>query len=313
VDYEFFNPKAAKEIEVGFEAYSPSGDVNSEPLEGEHPYISDFTVLMNEEHVKYKVAIVKDSVYYVNGVYKSIPVSKVLKELKEYDDLVDFTYVYHFKALFKNGLNTLKHTYIVDLSSSVSENYSLRYILTAATRWSNHQIDDFTLKIDMGQFQDLSISKTFFEKGSDWTMTGRGKYVERKGEIKSDPDMCEFFVQTGALVFQKKNFHPMGEIGMSSYNSYMFGAVSPPDNFNSSRDPLPFSVDDQNQILKPTNEPSKQVLKNLPYARRGYIFKKPELQAFYSRQKWYLPDPAYVPQMSLLSKEEQEWLIKLGK
>ena len=38
VYYEFFNPKEDKEITVGFEAESPSGDVDGAPKNGHHPY-----------------------------------------------------------------------------------------------------------------------------------------------------------------------------------------------------------------------------------------------------------------------------------
>src|SRR5664279_6485438 len=67
VYYEFFNPKDSKELEVGFEAFSPSGDVDAQPVNGGQPYITRFSVSMNGEPVPYKVAIVSDSLYYVQG------------------------------------------------------------------------------------------------------------------------------------------------------------------------------------------------------------------------------------------------------
>jgi len=44
VYYEFFNPKEDKKITVGFEAFSPNGDVDGAPKNGKHPYMRDFTV-----------------------------------------------------------------------------------------------------------------------------------------------------------------------------------------------------------------------------------------------------------------------------
>jgi hypothetical protein len=58
VYYEFFNPKESKNVEVGFEAVSPSGDVDNQPVNGKHPYIHQFTVIFNGEALAYKVAIV---------------------------------------------------------------------------------------------------------------------------------------------------------------------------------------------------------------------------------------------------------------
>jgi hypothetical protein len=73
---------------------------------------------------------------------------------------------------------------------------------------------------------------------------------------------------------------------------------------------LPFSIDNQDGIPPPADEFSKKVLRNLPFARRGYVFKSPELKAYFERQKWYWPDPAYQPAADLLTRKEQEWLKK---
>jgi hypothetical protein len=63
----------------------------------------------------------------------------------------------------------------------------------------------------------------------------------------------------------------------------------------------------------PANELSKTILKNLPFARRGYVFKSPELKAYYEKQNWYYPDPAYIPDLNQLTKGEQEWFTKISK
>ena len=303
VYYEFFNPGEARELEVGFEAFSPSGDVNTEPVAGEHPYISDFSVTMNGAHIPYKVTIVHDSLYYRNGKYKAMPMSEVLKETDEIN--VDFFYVYHFRTLFKKGLNIIHHTYRVDLSNSIEELYSFQYVLTAAGRWANRQIDDFTLNVDMGDFQDFNIDKNFYKSTEEWQIKGTGKKIEKN---------AEFIIRSGSLVFQKKNFKPAGEFYMASRNSYDFSEKASEERdtlFNYKKDPLPFSIESQNEINPPLNEFSKTILKNLPFARRGYIFKNPEISAYYYKQKWYLPDPRYVPDLKLITREEQLWLKKL--
>ena len=98
------------------------------------------------------MAIVGDSLYFKNGIYKTRTKEEILKQSG--DDYVDYFYVYHFRAPFKKGLNIIHHKYVVELSNSVFEEIiSLGYVLTAAGRWANHQIDDFTLNIDMGDFQ----------------------------------------------------------------------------------------------------------------------------------------------------------------
>ena len=47
VEYTFYNPNKEKKILVGFEAFEPDGDVNSEPVNGGHPYMKNFSVLVN--------------------------------------------------------------------------------------------------------------------------------------------------------------------------------------------------------------------------------------------------------------------------
>ena len=310
VYYEFFNPKEDKELEVGFEAYSPMGDVEPRPVNGHHPYITQFSVLMNGQNIAYKVAIVGDSLYFKNGIYKTRTKEEILKQSG--DDYVDYFYVYHFRAPFKKGLNIIHHKYVVELSNSVFEEYSLGYVLTAAGRWANHQIDDFTLNIDMGDFQDLCIETGFFNNAGEWNISGKGKQIIRKStDTTYGKDMPEFFLQHGTLSFQKKNFRPLDEFHMQSFSSYSLRENTTAgefDGFDAKFDQLPFAIEMQDQIRKPVNDRSKTILKNLPYARRGYIFKNPDLQSYYNKQLWYQPDPTYVPDLNKLTEKEKIWL-----
>ncbi|OQP45117.1 hypothetical protein A4D02_34465 [Niastella koreensis] len=317
VYYEFFNPKADKMVEVGFEATSPSGDVNARPVNGHQPFISQFTVNMNDSTVPYKVSIVSDSMYYKNGIYKSKTVAQALKEADN-ADYVDFFYVYHFKAKFKQGLNIIKHTYTAELSTAVYEDYSYTYILSAAGRWANKQIDDFTLQINMGEYQDLRINNTFFSTLTNWQLPEGTKsiFIKKDKRDKEDKDKTEFYIRKGGLVFQQVNFKPTGELFFVA-PGYQWGMgltqqEIDDNHFSAKRgDPLPFSVEYPDGIHSPADDLSKRILKNLPYARRGYIFKAPELQGYFERQPWYLKDVNYHPDMSALTVKEQEWLKKL--
>ncbi|MES1250339.1 MAG: YARHG domain-containing protein [Chitinophaga rupis] len=317
VYYEFFNPKQEKTMEVGFEAFSPSGDADHSPDKNGQSHIFHFTVNLNGAVVPWQVAIVKDKSYYREGKYKAMTLAQAEKESSE-NDYVDFFYVYHFRALFHKGVNVLQHTYIVDLSSSVEETYSLKYVLTAAKRWANRQIDDFTLQIDAGDYQDLSIPSTFFQHASEWMMTGPGKSIERKaqdGDAK-EPMVSQFFIHKGALVFKKQNFRPAGELYLAAMNSYFYYTKTvnkhkgkEPFKFDCRLDDLPFSVDTGFPI-DAVDELSKKIVRNLPFARRGYVFKSPEIQAYYAGQPWYIPDLSYTPVVGQLTRKEQELLSK---
>lgn len=261
----------------------------------------DFTVELNRETLIYNVAYVSDSTYAKNGIIKSKKLSDVLGNIADAND-VDFFYVYHFKAKFKKGLNIIKHTYNYDLSGSVEHSYDFEYVLTSANRRGNNQKDDFTLVLDMGEFEIFSINKDFFRDSKEWLINGIGKSADIKG-AKNTPienDVVKFHIQKGNLSFQKKNFHPKGELFVYAQNY----ASAQNGNY------IPFSYFQQDQISEPKNDLEKRILKNLPFARRGYIFQNPEIETFYEKLDWYIPNPNYQPDVELLNDIEKQWIDK---
>jgi hypothetical protein len=300
VYYEFFNPNEDKKITVGFEAFSPYGDVNGVPKNGNHPYIRDFTVEFNSKILKYNVAYVSDSLYNKNSIIKSLDLAKIKDDINTND--VDFYYVYHFEANFKKGINIIKHTYNYDLSSSINYNYYFEYVLTAANRWANKQIDDFTLIIDVGEFETFSINKSFFKNEKEWLVNGIGKMEDIKGVTNSfiENDAIKFHLQKGNIIFQKKNFKINGDLYLYAENYLGIKNL----------DYIPFSYYQEDKIYKPQNEFQRKVLKNLPFARRGYIFQNQDLNDFYRKFEWYIPNPNYEPNVEILTENEKKWIEK---
>ncbi|MFM7022268.1 MAG: YARHG domain-containing protein [Flavobacteriales bacterium] len=303
VYYEFFNPEDEKTITVGFEAFSPYGDVDGHPANGRHPYMYNFTVLNNDKILPYKVAYVQDTAYRKD---KSIQ-SKSLKEITEgiqAENYVSFDYVYYFDATFKKGLNIIKHTYNYKLSNSIAYNYDFKYILTAANRWANKQIDDFTLIVDMGEFEAFNISASFFKDEKNWIINGEGKtkYFPLDSTLEKERAAILFMVKKGNLIFQQKNFRPTGELFIYSFQQYIASQVH---EFS-----LPFSYYQEDRIEDPKNDFEKKVLRNLPFARRGYVFKSQDLQDYYSKIEWYMPDPNYIPTLEGLTDTEKAWVGK---
>ncbi|WP_293914977.1 MULTISPECIES: YARHG domain-containing protein [unclassified Sphingobacterium] len=307
VYYEFENPVQDKRITVGFEAMSPSGDVDGTPKNGFHPYMRDFTVKLNNQDLPYKVAYVYDSLYVNNGKILSEPLDKIKKEIDNVNE-VGFNYVYYFDAPFRKGKNSIQHTYTYDLSGSIDYQYYLEYVLTAAKRWANKQIDDFTLIVDMGDVTEFNIHKTFFDQKEDWQIKGWGKTKDVKVLPSSvhESDQIRFTIRQGTLVFHKTNFAPAGELYLSAENYF-----PPEESFDSKTDILPFAAYAQNRILKAKDETSKKILRNLPFARRGYVFKSKDLKDYYSNIDWYTADPKYIPEPKNLTPEEQKWLKEL--
>jgi hypothetical protein len=310
VSYLFDNPTAEKNLLVGFEAASPAGDVNWRPKNGEHPYMSNFSVILNATPLKYTPSIVLDSNYYTSGQIQSASEQEILKKFANVGD-PSFYYVYHFNAAFKKGLNTIQHTYNFRLSNSVEEHYAFEYILTAANRWANKGIDDFTLIIDMGEFQDFLIEKQFFTDNASWLMNGKIVDFVRGNELsyRSFPYASNFFTHYGPIVFSQKNFHPKGELNLYSIRDYNLMNVTV---FDATKHQLPYNLDAVSELAKSANELSFKILRNLPYARRGFVFKTPEIQAYYEKQKWYNPIPSYISTENDLTEQEINWLTQVN-
>ena len=53
---------------------------------------------------------------------------------------------------------------------------------------------------------------------------------------------------------------------------------------------------------------SLKILKNLPFARRGYIFKTNFIANYYQNMPWYKKDNNYKATLSSLTKKERDWL-----
>lgn len=299
VYYEFFNPGNEKTITVGFEAFSPSGDANGTPLNGQHPYMRDFTVELNDKILSHKIAYVNDDAYAKDGVIKTKSLAEIKGSITD-ENNVDFYYVYHFDAPFKKGLNKIKHTYTYDLSGSIEFAYEFEYVLTAANRWANKQIDDFTLIIDMGALESFTIENSFFTDSNDWLINGIGKSINVKGTPNSlvEKDATKFYIQKGNLIFQKKNFKPASELFL--YNVNYFGTEI--------SESIPFALYFQDNIPEPSSDFEKRILKNLPFARRGYVFKSTELQTYFEKLDWYIPNPNYTGDVEQLTETEKAWI-----
>ena len=350
VYYEFFNPVGEKEVLVGFEAKEPDVNFNKESVKAfpEHPYMRNFKVVMNGEPLTYEVAHISrydenykyiiNPQYYVDGKIQSTSVEELeldywMNGVEDYQEAVSHPlYVYHFNARFRPGLNIIQHTYDFDMSDERNGfTKEFFYILTAANRWANHQIDDFTLYVDMGDHTSFHISPTFFKSLDEWEILGSGKKVTGSVPYQMKPDSLFFHIQQGNIRFRKMNFHPNGELQITQdlpfgywywfvdknvdrTSSYIPESHSDLDFFVNffKEQYLPIAsytgIDKNETYYDLFSQEQRRILKNLPFAYRGYIFNSKELQDFYESTSWYIPNPAYKPDMQQLPEEEQRWV-----
>ena len=101
-------------------------------------------------------------------------------------------------------------------------------------------------------------------------------------------------------IFQKKNFKINGDLFLYAQNYLGIQNL----------DYIPFSYYQEDKINEPQNEFQRKVLKNLPFARRGYIFQNQDLNDFYRKLEWYIPNPNYEPNVEILTENEKKWIEK---
>lgn len=327
VYYEFFNPGAEKTLLVGFEAMPPGGAWAIEEEEykklTDHPNIFDFTVKLNGQSLKYQVSHVENQEnYFQNGKFDELSKQRELELGREWEfsEGIPYYFVYHFDATFKKGLNIVEHTYLFDASDYVGTEYCFEYVLTAANRWANHQIDDFTLNLDLGPRCTYDVNESFFKGQGGWTIDGVG----RQNEIeKYDIKMLRFHIQDGMVTYHQKNFHPEGELFVERpfvwdeegyFNTYeeegdCFRAIA----FEfkkgyTSAMKIFYMEDEDTAECSEISDDMKKIMRNLPFAYRGYVFKTKMLQDYFESTDWYVANPDYVSDMKDLSEEERRWV-----
>jgi hypothetical protein len=285
-------------------------------------------VVFNGDKLSYEVAHIEDNFYdtdakaprkyYANGKIKGLTRKQCFDAMSgEFADVYPYYFVYHFNAHFREGLNIIQHTYDFDLSSSVEEEFRFDYILTAANRWANNGIDDFTLEINMGERESFMVLPTFFKSAKDWTINGKGRVtMETEWGLAGENGSPYFHIQNGSITFKKKNFHPDGELNINKRLAlmYMYSSWEEGDNGQPVVDLMKFQYNHVNpNYFEDTNisgftAEQKRIMKNLPFAYRGHVFKDAGLKKYFESTNWYMPDPNYKDSMDSLTPDEKKWV-----
>ena len=313
VYYEFYNNGVDKDVLMGFEAAPPYNTNSAFSPKGIHPYIHDFTVEMNGKFLRHETSVcllpgidaqVNEKLMSINmgkWKYNKEHSEEGMLYNEELDSICAFAYVYHFKASFQKGLNIVRHTYRCKLSFDVYTLFSFNYKLSPATRWANHQIDDFTLRIKAEH-----TAKNFFVDVAPFNLDGF-QIVEGEGKTRRanwyNTPVVEFTLRDATVEWHATNFSPKEELNISSadvlylgQNKYYLGCFyDRSDDFNPCRFLNGSSVD-------------LRLLRNLPFAHRGYVFKDKKLQQFFKKQWWYMPNPQWKSSTVDFKKSELQYI-----
>ncbi len=231
VYYELFNNAQPKTLQMGFEAStSDNSGERLNPL-GIHPDIVDFTVEMNGVPLSYRNGVVAfdyqrlrngdtlsaidpsqwkgqgeapDSVIYMsNSLYNA-----------QLDSTITFAYAYYFDAPFKQGLNTIHHSYRYRMGYNVSERFCIPYWLTPITRWANHQVDDFTLRIKADDTTPFCLVDSLFRAAS--FTSKRGNEIMHLSNEYGTEFIYTTLQPNDTVEWHAKNFRPTADIYLSA-------------------------------------------------------------------------------------------------
>lgn len=323
VQYVLNNRGNDKTVTMGFEALAPYNDEVAFSPQGIHPYIHDFTVVMNGQKLAYMNAVVVskyddecdflpldlrrwksyDEVRMRNG--EELPDNSMLYDASM-DSLVNFAYAYYFVARFHHGKNTIHHTYRYRMSYGVGRTFEVPYSLMPAMRWANRQIDDFTLRIKAtNTVKHFIVEDSLFSREPFVVKEGVGKI--RKSKLY-DEFFTEIALRNGTVEWHALNFKPtcnmtIGSADQLCYKGFKLGSF-----YDRSDNYQPGSY----MISADKLHEYRRILTNLPYASRGYVFKDKKLQKYFSQFWWYMPDAQWKPDTSDFTPREWK-LINEGE
>lgn len=283
--YEFNNTGAAKTVKMGFEAISPYNSGDEVRTDGVHPYIDRFTVEMNGKTLSY-------------NNHLSPPINPDAPEEDR-----SYYYIYAFDALFNHGINRVHHTYRFRDSNGVGRAFIIPYWLMPATRWKGETIGDFTLNIQAPETAKHFVLPTGVFEGAEFKVTkGAGKV--RTTTNQWGDKYIEIALRNGAVQWHKTGFRPTDDFEITSADLLYA--------FNENASVGAFYDRSPSYIVRYDDKPlPKRIVRNMPYANRGYVFKSRDLRDYFSKFFWYMPDPLYVPSTSDFTPREQRLLKEL--
>lgn len=332
VDYTFINRSSKeKTILMGFEA-DPGYPGVMEITNNGHPEIYDFTVMMNGSRITPKNSVVlldKD-----NNVIDRKPIDvtkyvyqdfrRVVKKGNEenYDaESWGYAFVYSFNATFKPGENHIRHTYNYQNGAAVMENYFLTYKLSPAARWAGGSIRDFTLRITApNTAKHFYLETEFVQKQDPKIVSGMAKFrnKSKKIEWEESPSNTHYYkeisMRNATLEWHLTNYSPKKELEIFSADRFCIDYMavektSPTAYYDRSCGIYWLWTNQENYTAQ-----QRRLIRNLPYASRGYVFKDASLNKHFNNLWWYMPDPSYnIEDASDLTEREHELISTYRK
>lgn len=113
-------------------------------------------------------------------------------------------------------------------------------------------------------------------------------------------DVVEVFLRNATIEYKVTDFRPGSELRIFSADCTETSVISMPTDYCAFRYNLLYDY--------PLTSRMYRIVRNLPFAYRGYVFKTEALARFFGTRWWYVPDPDYRATLESLTPEEREWL-----
>ena len=235
VCYELMNNGQPKTVTMAFEAEPPYNVGDPINKKGIHPFIKDFSVVMNNQKLSNKNALVAAHFTFEgkNGNSDFTPLDmtkwKGMGEAPdslvpyenalynaELDSVTGYAYAYYFDAPFKQGLNIVHHTYTYHMSYSIGKSFEIPYWLTPAMRWANHQIDDFTLNITADDLTEFCLTDSIFSAAPFRKTSPQRGFLYNITSEYGEPMIFANVCKGDTVTWNSNSFHPTANIYISS-------------------------------------------------------------------------------------------------
>lgn len=307
--FEFNNPETIeRKLMIGFQSPTATGDVD-EKLANTNQ-ITDFKIMVDGQLLPYKLKATQceDCELKDPGEFR-------------FSQGRQGVFVYLFEVTFKPGLNQINHSYSFPASSDVETDQIYNYILTTGAKWAGGKIKDLTVNFNFGQNKYFYV-KDIFGKKATWSVIGSGK-VTNEQFINHENDTIKMVrILSGSLQIEVKDLQPQKNIEFGIINDNSFSIYS-----TSEYSSLP-TIPESNKIFHAlkhqtldvsfleegnlTKEELK-ILRNTIYAQYGYVFKDKEIQDYFSKFAWYIPNPNLAIEQIILTKEEKKFIDEILK
>lgn len=289
VDYTFYNHGDKTDMTVAFVANLPSEGITSyENLFDGSPFIHDFVVEMNGNLLPIETA--------ATGISRDYDPKLITRDGYYYDGKeTQIQYIYTFPATFEKGENKVHHTYSYDITHSVFAIWNIEYELSPAANWKNHKIGKFTLNIECP-----NTAKHFYVNCEDLYLINP-IFTKGVGKFRKDGRQVEISMRNAVAQWTLYDYKPESRLDIYSVSNLEDYKDGDPENH-----PYGYSYD-RGPNFTPTSgnlSGHPKILRNIPYAHRGYIFKTKDMKKCFENLWWYIPDSNYVPDMSHFTEKE---------